>query len=120
MPTNYPPFTLIDDSGSSGNYATFDLSVVNQRPNAADRPKKSTPQCVQWTVGDDRVMYTGNVSTKTADLSTTAKCLFNTSAISAPNGWFMTVAGFIRFLFGESFAPCRVRLCPHPGLDDSS
>ena len=55
----------------------------------ADRPEKNIPQRVRWTAGGDRVIYTGNVSTKTADL-TTAKCLFN-STISTPNGRFMTL-----------------------------
>ncbi len=40
----------------------------------ADRPEKTIPQCIHWTAGGDRVIYNGNVSTKTADL-TTAKCV---------------------------------------------
>ena len=55
----------------------------------ADRPGKTIPQRICWTAGGDHVIYTGNVSTKTADL-TTAKCLFN-STISTPNGRFMTL-----------------------------
>ena len=59
----------------------------------ADRPEKTIPQRVRWTAGGDRVIYTGNVTTKTADL-TTAKCLFN-STISTPGGRFMSDSGFI-------------------------
>jgi hypothetical protein len=55
----------------------------------ADRPEKTIPQQVRWTAGGDRVIYTGNVSTKTADLIS-AKCLFN-STISTPGGRFMTL-----------------------------
>jgi hypothetical protein len=64
----------------------------------ANRPEKTIPQRVRWTAGGDRVIYTGNVSTKTADL-TTAKCLFN-STISIPNGRFMTLdlSDFCRLL----------------------
>ena len=40
----------------------------------ANRPEKTIPQCIHWTAGGDRVIYNGNVSTKTADL-TTAKCV---------------------------------------------
>ncbi len=41
------------------------------------------PHHVCWMVGGDRVHYDGNVSTKTANL-TTAKLLFN-SVVSTPN-----------------------------------
>jgi len=41
------------------------------------------PHRVRWTVGGDHVDYAGNVSTKTADLST-VKILFN-SVISTPH-----------------------------------
>ena len=34
MPSHFPPITLIADSGSSGNYTTLDLPVVNQRPSS--------------------------------------------------------------------------------------
>ena len=51
---------------------------------------KKLPQRVWWTAaGGDQVIYTGNISTKTADLTTT-KCLFN-STISTQNGRFMTL-----------------------------
>ena len=41
---------------------------------AAYRPEKENPRRVRWTLGGDQIDYTGNVSTKTADL-TTAKSL---------------------------------------------
>ena len=55
----------------------------------ADRPKKSNPQRVRWTAGGDKIFYVGNVTTKTADI-TTAKCLFN-SVLSTPSAQFMTM-----------------------------
>ena len=55
----------------------------------ADRPEKAIPQRVRWTAGGDQVQYTGDVSTKTADVTTT-KCLLN-SVISTPNAKFMTL-----------------------------
>jgi hypothetical protein len=55
---------------------------------AADKPHKANKRCVHFTVGGDRVDYKGDVSTKTADL-TTAKCLFN-SVISTSGAKFMT------------------------------
>ena len=54
---------------------------------AAYRPEKDNPHRVRWTVGGDRVDYPGDVSTKTAAL-TTAKLLFN-SVISTTCGRFM-------------------------------
>jgi hypothetical protein len=56
---------------------------------AADRPNKVETKRIRWTAGGDRVEYIGDVSTKTADL-TTAKCLFN-SVISTPDAEFMTI-----------------------------
>ncbi|KAI2513563.1 Reverse transcriptase (RNA-dependent DNA polymerase) [Fragilaria crotonensis] len=55
---------------------------------AALRPEKSNPRRVRITVGGDRIEYDGNVSTKTADL-TTVKTMLN-SVISTVNGRFMT------------------------------
>ena len=55
---------------------------------AALRPKKSNPRRVRFTVGGNQIDYAGDVSTKTADL-TTVKVFFN-SVISTPNGRFMT------------------------------
>jgi len=43
---------------------------------------------VQWTVGGHQIHYPGDVSTKTADL-TTAKIMFN-SVLSDPSAKFMT------------------------------
>jgi hypothetical protein len=56
---------------------------------AADKPNKEDPKRVRWTCGGDRVTYIGDVSTKTADL-TTAKILFN-SVLSTPGAKFMTI-----------------------------
>jgi hypothetical protein len=65
-----------------GRKATY-LKIV-----AADKPHKTNPKRVRFTVGGDKVDYPGDVSTKTADLST-AKCLFN-SVLSTPGAKFMT------------------------------
>jgi hypothetical protein len=54
----------------------------------ADRPKKTQTRRVRWTMGGDRIVYIGDVSTKTADIAT-SKMLFN-SVISTPCGRFMT------------------------------
>jgi hypothetical protein len=56
---------------------------------AALRPEKPNPRRVRFTVGGDRIQYDGDVSTKTADL-TTVKILLN-SVISTPDARFMTV-----------------------------
>jgi len=61
-----------------GKRATY-LRIV-----CAHRPEKAVPHRVRWTVGGDRVEYSGDVSTKTADIIT-AKLLFN-SVLSVPNG----------------------------------
>jgi hypothetical protein len=55
---------------------------------AAFRPEKPNPRRVHFTVGGNRIDYDGDVSTKTADL-TTIKILLN-SVISTPNARFMT------------------------------
>jgi hypothetical protein len=65
-----------------GRNATY-LKIV-----AADKPHKANKRRVRFTVGGNHVDYKGDISTKTADL-TTAKCLFN-SAISTPGAKFMT------------------------------
>jgi hypothetical protein len=52
-----------------------------------DRPQKSQPRCVRFTVGGDRVNYPGEVRTKTSDLAT-AKILIN-SVISTPGAKMM-------------------------------
>jgi hypothetical protein len=52
------------------------------------RLQKSEPYRCRITIGGDRTDYVGEVSTKTADL-TTIKCLLN-SVVSKPKGKFMT------------------------------
>jgi hypothetical protein len=55
----------------------------------AYQPEKSNPRRVRWTAGGDHIDYPGDVTTKTADI-TTAKLLFN-SVISTDDGRFMTI-----------------------------
>ena len=55
----------------------------------ANRPEKLEPHCVRWTAGSNLVDYPGDVSTKTADI-TTVKILLN-SVLSTPNVRFMTI-----------------------------
>ena len=50
---------------------------------AAYRPEKKDPYRVRFTCGGDRIEYFGDVSTKTADM-TTVKCLIN-DTLSTPN-----------------------------------
>jgi hypothetical protein len=66
-----------------GRKATY-LKIV-----AADKPDKAVTKRVRWTCGGDKVTYLGDVSTKTADL-TTAKILFN-SILSTPDAKHMTI-----------------------------
>jgi hypothetical protein len=54
----------------------------------ADGPKKTQICRVRWTMGGNLIFYDGDVSTKTAGL-TTVKCMLN-SVISTKNGRFMT------------------------------
>jgi hypothetical protein len=54
----------------------------------ADRPEKTQVRRVRWTMGGDLISYDGDVSTKTANL-TTVKCMLN-SVISTDDGRFMT------------------------------
>jgi hypothetical protein len=72
------PFSAIP----KGKKATY-LRIV-----AALRPEKSNPRRVRFTVGGNQIVYAGDVSTKTADL-TTVKIFLN-SIISTPNSRFMT------------------------------
>jgi hypothetical protein len=65
-----------------GRKVTY-LNVVS-----AFRPEKKDPYCARWTVGGDQVNCPGNVSTKTADI-TTAKILIN-SVLSTPNAKLVT------------------------------
>jgi Reverse transcriptase (RNA-dependent DNA polymerase) len=55
----------------------------------AYRPEKEKPYRVRITVGGDRVVYDGEVSTRTADLAT-VKILLN-SVISTPGARFVTL-----------------------------
>jgi hypothetical protein len=57
-----------------GKKATY-IRVV-----CAYRPEKEVPQRVRWTIGGDQIIYDGEVSTKTADLTTVK--LFLNSIIS--------------------------------------
>jgi hypothetical protein len=63
--------------------------AIYLRNMVADRPQKEQPCRVRWTVGGNLINYPGNVSTKTAGL-TTAKLLFN-SVLSTPDTRFMTM-----------------------------
>jgi hypothetical protein len=83
MPTGTNTMFFIDKKNIPIHKKPTYIRVV-----CADRPEKPQPRRVRWTMGGDRIVYTGDVSTKTADL-TTVKCLFN-SVISTPNGKFMT------------------------------
>jgi hypothetical protein len=84
MPTGIDTMVFILISAvPEGTKATYLLIV------AAFRPKKANPRRVRFTVGGDRVYYDGDVSTKTADL-TTVKTLLN-SVISTPEAKFVTV-----------------------------
>jgi hypothetical protein len=56
---------------------------------SALKPNKAEKHRIRFTVGGDRIVYNGRVSTPTADL-TTVKCLLN-STISTPDARFMTV-----------------------------
>ena len=67
----------------AGRRATYLRNVVT------DRPQKANPARVRWTAGGDQVDYPGEVSTKTADL-TTAKILLN-SVVSTPGAKFMGI-----------------------------
>ena len=41
----------------------------------------TNPKRVQWTAGGDKIKYTENITTQTADIQT-AKCLFNSVVIT--------------------------------------
>jgi hypothetical protein len=58
------------------------------RTVCAYRPEKDNPRRVRWTCGGDKIDYPGDVSTKTAEL-TTVKILLN-SVLSTPTAKFMT------------------------------
>ena len=63
--------------------ATYLRIVAELKPNKAEKRR------VRFTVGGDKLHYSGNVSTPTADL-TVVKCLLN-SVVSTPNARFLTV-----------------------------
>ena len=84
MPTGTNTLFFIDRKDIPKHKKTTYVRVV-----CADRPEKTNPKRVRWTAGGDKVEYTGNVTTQTADIQT-AKCLFN-SVVSTPNGRFMTL-----------------------------
>jgi hypothetical protein len=56
---------------------------------AALRPHKAESKRIRFTMGGDRIIYEGNVSTPTADL-TTVKVLIN-SVLSTPHAKFMSI-----------------------------
>lgn len=64
-----------------------DRKVTYLRIVVADRPQKSNPRRVRWTVGGDKLDYIGDLSTKTSDM-VTAKIMFN-SVLSTPDAFFM-------------------------------
>ncbi len=66
-----------------------DRTATYLRLVCADRPMKTNPRRVRFTVGGDKVDYPGETYTKTADL-TSAKILFN-SVISTPDARFMGI-----------------------------
>jgi hypothetical protein len=63
-----------------------DRKVAYLRLVVADRPQKTNPRRVRWTVGGDQIDYPGDVSTKTSDMLTT-KILIN-STLSTPGAKF--------------------------------
>jgi hypothetical protein len=75
-------FFIAHDKVPIGCIATYPRVVV------ADQPNQAKPIRVRVTVGGDRITYTDEVSTKTADLAT-AKILLN-STISTPAARWMT------------------------------
>ena len=84
MPTGTDTIRFIRVSDiPKGRRATY-LRIV-----CTDRPQKTEPRRVRFTVGGDKIDYPFEVSTKTAGLIT-AKILFN-SVISTPDAKFMTM-----------------------------
>jgi len=77
----------------------------------AHQPEKNIPHHVHWTVGGDHVEYAGDVSTKTADL-TTAQLLFN-SVISTPSAQCM-MGDLKDFYLGTPMQTCQLCLHAHP------
>ena len=56
---------------------------------ASEKPNKTEPKRIRFTVGGDRIIYDGDVATPTADL-TTIKLLLN-STLSTADAKFMTI-----------------------------
>jgi hypothetical protein len=85
MPTGTNTLFFIDEKDIPKNKKPTYVRAV-----CANRPKKTNPKKrADWTAGGDKVEYTGNITTQTADIQT-AKCLFN-SVVSTPNGRFVTL-----------------------------
>ena len=88
----YPPSDI--QGTDTIHFIKFDQIPSGRTPTylrlvVADRPMKSNPRRVRFTVGGDKVNYPGDVSTKTADLIT-AKTLIN-STISTEGARFMSI-----------------------------
>jgi Reverse transcriptase (RNA-dependent DNA polymerase) len=83
MPTGTDTMRFINKADIPRDKKPTYLRIV-----CAHRPEKSNPFRVRYTVGGDRLEYSGDVSTKAADIST-VKCLLN-SVISTPGAKFMT------------------------------
>ena len=84
MPTGTDTMHFIKHTDiPAGRVATY-LRIV-----AAEKPNKVETKRIRFTVGGDRIVYEGKVSTPTADL-TTVKLLLN-SVISTKGARFMTV-----------------------------
>jgi hypothetical protein len=66
-----------------------DRKATYIRVVCTNRPKKPEPQRIRWTAGGNLVDYPGDVSTKTANI-TTIKILLN-SVLSTPDARFMTI-----------------------------
>ena len=66
-----------------------DCKAMYIRVVCTDHPEKPEPCQVRWTARGNLVEYPGDVSTKTADI-TTVKILIN-SILSTPDACFMTI-----------------------------
>jgi hypothetical protein len=86
----YPP--TVPEGTNTIHFIRFDQIPAGRKATylrlvVSDRPMKSNPRRVRFTVGGDKVDYPFEVRTKTADL-TTAKIIIN-STISTPGARFM-------------------------------
>ena len=84
MPTGTDTMHFIHHTDKPANRVATYLRIV-----AAEKPNKVESKRIRFTVGGDRIVYEGKVSTPTADL-TTIKCLLN-SVISTKDARFMTL-----------------------------